>query len=195
MLYPDFKLRYQVLGSAELASSSDNKTAVYALCDKIGFGRERYRLGHTIVFFRAGALAFLEEMRDDLVLNMLRKMQGEIYLRIRGREVQKKRDQRELLVVAQRQFRLILKYRDWGWHLLISNTRKLLGKRDVNEELRILEAKAKEVYGEYKAQLEEKARLLEENKKIENEKKAIMKQIEQEQGSLSVYHDVQIKAI
>ena len=64
-LYPDFKLRYQVLGSAELASSDDNKTAVYALCDKIGFGRERYRLGHTIVFFRAGALAFLEEMRDD----------------------------------------------------------------------------------------------------------------------------------
>ena len=193
MLYPDFKLRYQVLGSAELASSSDNKTAVYALCDKIGFGRERYRLGHTIVFFRAGALAFLEEMRDDLVLNMLRKMQGEIYLRIRGREVQKKRDQRELLVVAERQFRLILKYRDWGWHLLISNTRKLLGKRDVNEELRILEAKAKEVYGEYKAQLEEKARLLEENKKIENEKKAIMKQIEQEQGSLSVYHEKQAK--
>merc|ERR1712198_748970 len=37
MLYPDFKLRYQVLGSAELASSDDNKTAVYALCDKIGF--------------------------------------------------------------------------------------------------------------------------------------------------------------
>ena len=40
--------------SAELASSSDNKTAVYALMDKIGFDRQRYRLGHTIVFFRAG---------------------------------------------------------------------------------------------------------------------------------------------
>merc|ERR1712050_505678 len=31
MLYPDFKLRYQVLGAAELSSSDDNKTAVYAL--------------------------------------------------------------------------------------------------------------------------------------------------------------------
>merc|ERR1719422_2398307 len=29
--------------------------------DKIGFDRERYRLGHTLVFFRAGALAKLEE--------------------------------------------------------------------------------------------------------------------------------------
>ena len=192
-LYPDFKLRYQVLGSAELASSDDNKTAVYALCDKIGFGRERYRLGHTIVFFRAGALAFLEEMRDDLVMNMLRKLQGEIYLRVRGHEVRKKLDQRELLQVAQRQFRLFLKYRDWGWHLAVSNTRKLIGKKDVNEELRLLEEKAKEVYGEYIKQKEEKARLLEENQKIEREKKEIMKQIEKEQGNLSIYHEKQAR--
>ena len=94
MLYPEFKLRYVVLGAAELQSSEDNKTAVYALCDKIGFGRERYRLGHTIVFFRAGALAMLEEMRDELVLSMLRKMQGEVYLRMRQHEIQKRINKR-----------------------------------------------------------------------------------------------------
>ena len=52
MLYPDFKLRYSCLGQAEISSSSDNKTAVWALMDKIAFDRERYRLGHTLVFFR-----------------------------------------------------------------------------------------------------------------------------------------------
>ena len=31
--------------------------------DKNSFDRERYRLGHTLVFFRAGALGFLEELR------------------------------------------------------------------------------------------------------------------------------------
>ena len=31
--------------SAELASSTDNKTSVYALMDKINFDRQRYRLG------------------------------------------------------------------------------------------------------------------------------------------------------
>merc|ERR1719295_1092482 len=85
MLYPDFKLRYSCLGQAEIASSSDNKTAVYALMDKIAFGRERYRLGHTLVFFRAGALAFLEELRDELVIKWVRKIQGEVLKRIRGR--------------------------------------------------------------------------------------------------------------
>merc|ERR1719317_691906 len=189
MLYPEFKLRYVVLGAAELQSSEDNKTAVYALCDKIGFGRERYRLGHTIVFFRAGALAMLEEMRDELVLNMLRKMQGDVFLRMRQHEIQKRINKRELLVVMQRQFRLFLKYRDWGWHQAVGQTRKLIGKRDVNEELKMLEEKAKDVYGEYIKQLEEKKRLEGENKKIEEEKKEIMKQIEKEQGNLSVYHD------
>merc|ERR1719204_2922708 len=81
MLYPDFKMRYAILAAKELASSNDNKTAVWALMDKIEFSRERYRLGHTLVFFRAGALALLEEMRDDIVLKLLRMLQGEIRLR------------------------------------------------------------------------------------------------------------------
>ncbi|MFO0003467.1 MAG: hypothetical protein ACK559_20290, partial [bacterium] len=71
MLYPDFKSRYSILGAKEIASSGDNKTAVYALMDKINFPRERYRLGHTLVFFRAGALALLEENRDDIVLKLV----------------------------------------------------------------------------------------------------------------------------
>ena len=74
MLYPDFKMRYSCLGQAEITSSSDNKTAVWALMDKISFDRERYRLGHTLVFFRAGSLAGLEETRDELVENFKLKM-------------------------------------------------------------------------------------------------------------------------
>merc|ERR1712165_483691 len=42
MLYPDYKSRYQILGAAEIASATDNKTGVYALMDKIEFPRERY---------------------------------------------------------------------------------------------------------------------------------------------------------
>merc|ERR1739848_733532 len=105
MIYPDFKMRYAILGAAEISSSSDNKVATYALMDKIEFPRERYRLGHTLVFFRAGALAMLEEARDDIVLKLVRYMQGEAMRRIRGSVYQKKYNQRELIKVCQRQFR------------------------------------------------------------------------------------------
>ena len=61
--------------------------------DKINFSRERYRLGHTLVFFRAGALAGLEEARDELVLKWLRMFQGEVRKRIRSFEYQKRANQ------------------------------------------------------------------------------------------------------
>merc|ERR1719384_276421 len=73
MLYPDFKSRYAILGAKEIASSSDNKVAVFALMDKVGFPREKFQLGHTKVFFRAGALAGLEEERDNIVLKLVRR--------------------------------------------------------------------------------------------------------------------------
>merc|ERR1712077_104800 len=102
MLYPDFKARYQILGAAEIANAKDNKEGVYAMMDKIAFDRARYRLGHTLVFFRAGALAGLEEARDDLVIKWVRMIQGEVFKRTRGMVYAQKRDQRELITVAQR---------------------------------------------------------------------------------------------
>merc|ERR1719513_364496 len=167
MLYPDFKMRYAILGAAEIASSSDNKVATYALMDKIGFDRQRYRLGHTLVFFRAGALAGLEEARDDIVIKLLRMMQGQAYKHIKTKIFEKKRDQRELIKVAQRNFRKYMALRDWGWFVIIQKTRPLIGMPNPEEELRLLEEKANATYGVYKEKVDTKAKLLEENQVIE----------------------------
>merc|ERR1712025_1414828 len=194
MLYPDYKMRYACLGQAEIASSSDNKTATYALMDKIGFDRERYRLGHTLVFFRAGALAKLEEARDDLVLKGVRFIQGEALKRIRGRVYAAKRDQRELIKVAQRNFRKYLQMRDWGWFVIIQKTRGLIGLPNPEEELRQLEEKANNTYGEYKAALDKTAELEASLGGLKDEIGAMTKQLAEEQGSISVYTDRQAKA-
>merc|ERR1711971_1476172 len=191
MLYPDYKMRYSCLGQKEIASSSDNKVAEYMGMDKINFPRERYRLGHTLVFFRAGALAKLEEDRDELVLKWLRFMQGEVYRRIKNKRFEKRRDQRELIKVAQRNFRKYMQLRDWGWFVIIQKTRPMIGRPDPNEELRQLEEKANATYGVYKEKIDLKAKLLEENKAIEEEKKALIKQIEAEQGNIGQYHERQ----
>merc|ERR1711910_96536 len=95
MLYPDFKLRYSCLGQDAIKSSSDNKTAVYALMDGIPFDR------------------------DKLVIKWVRFIQGEALKRIRGAVYKKKFDQRELIKVKQRNFRKFLSMRDWGWFVII----------------------------------------------------------------------------
>merc|ERR1712061_45813 len=184
MLYPDFKSRYAILAAEEINSSSDNKTAVYALMDKIEFPRERYRLGHTLVFFRAGALAFLEEKRDDIVLKLVRFLQGEVLKRIRGAVYEKKRDQRELIKVVQRNFRKYMALRNWGWFIIIQKTKPLIGQVNLEEELGILEAKANAAYGAYSEALEVTKTLEVENKRIKEEDiVALTKQLESEQGN------------
>merc|ERR1719402_2120225 len=193
MLYPDFKMRYAILGATEINSSSDNKVATYALMDKISFPRERYRLGHTLVFFRAGALAGLEEARDDIVIKLVRMLQGQAYKHIKTKIYEKKRDQRELIKVAQRNFRKYLAMRDWGWFVIIQKTRPLIGMPNPEEELRLLEEKANATYGVYNEKLDTKEKLLAENQIIEDEKKALLKQIESEQGNVSQYHEKQAK--
>merc|ERR1719430_2351621 len=194
MLYPDFKLRYSCLGQAAIKSSEDNKTAVYALMDGIPFDRERYRLGHTLVFFRAGSLGGLEEERDKLVIKWVRFIQGEVLKRVRGYVYKKKFDQRELIKVGQRNFRKYLASRDWGWFVLIQKTRATIGLPNPEEELRCLEEKANATWGKYQEALQVTANLNGSMDALKDDIKAMGKQLAEEQGNISVYTDGQAKA-
>merc|ERR1712238_21286 len=194
MVYADFKMRYAILGAKEIASSSDNKVAVKALMEKIEFPADKYQLGHTKVFFRAGALAALEEARDNIVLKLVRWIQGECYGYIKRKVYNIKNDQRELMKVIQRNFKKFASMREWGWFILINKTRGNIGQEDPEGELRQLEEKANATYGVYQEQVETKKRLEIENISIEEEKKALITQLNAEQGNLSVYTDRQAKA-
>ena len=83
--------------------------------------------------------------------------------------------------------------RDWGWFVIIQKTRPLIGMPNPEEELRQLEEAANAKYGAYEEQLKTKARLLEENVLMDEEKKALLRQIEKEQGNMSEYHERQAK--
>merc|ERR1719266_1597348 len=194
MLYPDYKSRYQILGAAEIATAKDNKTGVYALMDKIAFDKARYRLGHTKVFFRAGALAALEEARDEIVLKLIRWLQGQCYGYIQRQRYQIKYDQRELMKVIQRNFRQYQQMREWGWFIIIQKTKPLIGALNMEEVLKQLQEKVDKTYGAYMEQLETKNRLEQENKVLEDEKKALLKQLESEQGNLGEYTERQQRA-
>merc|ERR1711997_929975 len=178
----------------EIASSSDNKVSVRALMEKIAFPAEKYQLGHTKVFFRAGALAYLEELRDGIVLKLVRWMQGQCYGVIRRKVYNTKNDQRELMKVIQRNFRKFQGLRDWGWFIIIQKTRPLIGQIDLTEELALLETKAKKAYGAYEEQVNTKARMEQENVEMEEEKKALLAQLQAEQGNMSEYTDRQSAA-
>merc|ERR1712060_807416 len=70
----------------------------------------------------------------------------------------------------------------------------LIGQINLEDELRMLEEKANASYGAYKDQVETKKRLEEENVAAKEEIKALIKQIEAEQGNMSQYTDRQAAA-
>merc|ERR1719369_2671567 len=96
--------------------------------------------------------------------------------------------------VIQRNFKKFMTLRNWGWFIIIQKTRPLIGQINLEEELRLLEEKAKDAYGAYQEQVQTKAKLEQENVNMEDEKKALMKQLESEQGNMSEYTERQAKA-
>ncbi|MCH2314311.1 MAG: hypothetical protein MK411_09975, partial [SAR202 cluster bacterium] len=194
MLYRDYKSRYMVLGAEILATAANDKDGVYALMAKIQFEEEKFRCGHTMVFFRAGALAALEEARDGIVLKLVRWLQGECYGRVIRKRYQKKADQRDLMKVIQRNLRKYAQLRSWGWFVIIQKTKPLVGQMDPQQELALLEERVKEVFGSYQEALNVTKELEGSNGIVKEEIGALTKQLESEQGNLSVYTDRQSKA-
>merc|ERR1712241_790988 len=192
--YADYKQRYMILGAEALATAANDKEGVFKLMEKIAFPPEKFQCGHTMVFFRAGALAALEEARDNIVLKLVRWIQGEAYGRIRRKVYQTKSDQRHLMTVIQRNFRKFMTLRTWGWFIIIQKTRPLVGQCNPEQELAMLEELARTKFGAYEEQLNTKARLEQENVAAKDEIQALIKQIEAEQGNLSQYTDRQAAA-
>merc|ERR1719494_1531762 len=124
----------------------------------------------------------------------VRLIQGEVLKRIRTRVYQKKFDQRELIKVAQRQFRKYLASRDWGWFVVIQKTRATLGQPNPEAELAALEEKANATWGQYKEALDVTANLQGSLDGLKGEIEAMGKQLAEDQGNVSVYTDRQTKA-
>ena len=122
-------------------------------------------------------------------------MQGEVFKRVRSKVFEKKRDQRELIKVAQRNFRKYLAMRDWGWFIIIQKTRGMIGQPNPEEELRLLEEKANETYGNYKDALDVTSGLEGMMGNLKDEISAMSTQLNEEQGNVSVYTDRQSKAV
>merc|ERR1719392_472684 len=75
--YPEFKARYNILAAKAVAKAKNDKSAARAVFDAIKLEKEKFRLGHTKVFFRAGILGFMEETRDDKIGSILAMLQAQ----------------------------------------------------------------------------------------------------------------------
>merc|ERR1711997_146307 len=69
--YPEFKSRYNIIAAAAVAKAKKDKDMAKAIMVVIKLEDEKYRLGHTKVFFRAGILGYMEEQRENKIGSVL----------------------------------------------------------------------------------------------------------------------------
>ena len=77
ILFPDFKQRYAILAGGKVTKDTEDKSAAATILGATeGFEPEKYRIGHTKVFFRAGAMGIVEEVREESIKAILFHIQA-----------------------------------------------------------------------------------------------------------------------
>merc|ERR550532_938668 len=187
-VYLDFKHRFIIIKPKEVyAAGTDLKAAAKVILDSIESVNDRWRLGHTKVFFRAGTVGMIEEVRDECIKAIL-----DYFLAIcrgyLGRKQHKiEVHKRSMIPVMQRNFKKYLFFRDWAWYNLFNATKRFIGQEDMDAVIAKLEEEAAIACSAYDKEVNERDRLNQEIADMTAEKKAMMHQIEQEQGDLSSY--------
>ena len=76
--YDEFIQRYAILApnASEGQGISDAKKSTQAVLGALtAMSEEKYRFGHTKLFFKAGAIGELEDLRDDKIASILTSLQ------------------------------------------------------------------------------------------------------------------------
>merc|ERR1712115_323791 len=115
MLYPEFKARYNILGASLVAKAKNDKAAAGAVLDLIKLPAEKFRLGHTKVFFRAGILGVMEETREDKIGSVLSWLQAGARGKASRMNFKKLQDQKLALYACQRAIRNYFTAKTWLW--------------------------------------------------------------------------------
>ncbi|XP_071512369.1 myosin heavy chain, muscle-like isoform X1 [Panulirus ornatus] len=191
--YKDFRHRYKILASKEMNELSDDKEAAKACLEKAGLNDELYRRGNTKVFFRAGVLGTLEEIRDDKLAKLITGLQS----RIRGftsrKTYEKLQEQRVALIVVQRNLRKFLKMRTWPWFNLWQRVKPLLNVTRIEDEMKALEEKAAKALEELEKEKKLRMQLEAANATLQEDKNNLMTTLESTKGNVSDFLDKQAK--
>nr|XP_021550542.1 myosin-2 [Neomonachus schauinslandi] len=187
ILYADFKQRYKVLNASAIPEGQfiDSKKASEKLLASIDIDHTQYKFGHTKVFFKAGLLGLLEEMRDDKLAQLITRTQARCRGFLARVEYQRMVERRESIFCIQYNVRAFMNVKHWPWMKLYFKIKPLLKSAETEKEM----ANMKEEFEKTKeslAKAEAKRKELEEKMvALMQEKNDLQLQVQAEADSLA----------
>ncbi|XP_061588848.1 myosin-7-like [Cololabis saira] len=185
--YADFKQRYRILNPNSIPEGQfiDNKKAAEKLLGSLDIDHDQYRLGHTKVFFKAGLLGALEEMRDDRLALIITGMQARARGHLARLEFQKIVERRDAIIVIQWNIRSFMGVKNWPWMKMYFKIKPLLKSAETEKEMANMKdefIKLKEAYAKSEARRKE---LEEKMVSVLQEKNDLQLQCQSEQDNLT----------
>ncbi|XP_076146414.1 myosin-7-like [Alosa pseudoharengus] len=184
--YGDFKQRYRILNPNAIPEGQfiDNKKGAEKLLGTLDIDHEQYKLGHTKVFFKAGLLGTLEEMRDDRLALIITGIQSRARGLLARIEFQKIVERRDSLLVIQWNVRAFMGVKNWPWMKMYFKIKPLLKSAEAEKEMANMKEeflKLKEAYAKSEARRKE---LEEKMVSVLQEKNDLQLQCQTEQDNL-----------
>ncbi|KAB5536769.1 hypothetical protein PHYPO_G00111170 [Pangasianodon hypophthalmus] len=187
ILYGDFKQRYKVLNASVIPEGQfiDNKKAAEKLLASIDVDHTQYKFGHTKVFFKAGLLGTLEEMRDEKLANLVTMTQALCRGFLMRREFVKMMERRESIYSIQYNIRSFMNVKHWPWMKLYFKIKPLLKSAETEKEMAAMKENFEKMKEDLAKALAKKKELEEKMVSLLQEKNDLQLQVTAETENLA----------
>ncbi|XP_034170109.2 myosin heavy chain, fast skeletal muscle [Pangasianodon hypophthalmus] len=187
ILYGDFKQRYKVLNASVIPEGQfiDNKKASEKLLGSIDVDHTQYKFGHTKVFFKAGLLGLLEEMRDDKLATLVTMTQALCRGFLMRREFVKMMERRESIFSIQYNIRSFMNVKHWPWMKLYFKIKPLLKSAETEKEMAVMKENFEKMKEDLAKALARKKELEEKMVSLLQEKNDLQLQVTAETENLA----------
>uniref|UniRef100_A0A8C7LC94 Myosin motor domain-containing protein n=1 Tax=Oncorhynchus kisutch TaxID=8019 RepID=A0A8C7LC94_ONCKI len=182
IIYADFKQRYKVLNASVIPEGQfmDNKKASEKLLGSIDVNHEDYKFGHTKVFFKAGLLGVLEEMRDEKLASLVGMVQALSRGFLMRREFTKMMERRDSVFTIQYNIRSFMNVKTWPWMKLYFKIKPLLQSAETEKELANMKENYEKMTSDLAKALAKKKELEEKMVSMVQEKNDLALQVDSE---------------
>ncbi|XP_050394994.2 myosin heavy chain, striated muscle [Patella vulgata] len=186
ILYGEFKQRYSILAPNAIPDGFvDGKTVATKILLALQMDTAEYKLGTTKVFFKAGVLGYLEDLRDERLTSIISMFQAFIRGYLMRRAYKKLCDQRVGLSVIQRNIRKWLSMRNWLWWKMYTKVKPLLNIARAEDEMKQKEELLEKTKAELETTQKDKKELEQQNTTLLQQKNDMFLQLQAEQDNVA----------
>ncbi len=140
MIYAEFKQRYSILApNAVPKGFCDAMKATTSILKDIALQEDLYRQGTTKIFFKAGVLGQLEDLRDIAVSRIISMLQSQVRMYVMKKRYKLMVDEIIAKSILQRNIKKYLSLRNWPWWKLYTKVKPLLSVARQEEEIKARE--------------------------------------------------------